>query len=139
MSARSKHIAIVGGGLVGSLLSIYLAKRGYRVSVFERRGDMRLVTDDAGKSINLALSDPGLRALDEVGLNKDIATAAIPMNGRIMHDVKGNLSFLPYGKQGQYINSISRAHLNVILLDAAEEAGVKFTFDAKCSHVDIDN
>ena len=103
-----KHIAIAGAGLVGSLLAIYLAKRGYRVSVFERRTDMRKVTADRGRSINLALSNRGLRALEEVGLADEIRRVAIPMHGRTMHSVSGNLSFQPYGKQGQFINSISQ-------------------------------
>ena len=105
---KDNHIAIVGAGLVGSLLALYLAKRGYRISLFERRSDMRKRGIDAGRSINLALSTRGLRALDEVGLANEIKKAAIPMHGRMMHDLQGNLSFLPYGKKGQFINSIAR-------------------------------
>ena len=37
----SKNISLVGAGLVGSLLSMYLAKRGHKVTIFERRSDMR--------------------------------------------------------------------------------------------------
>src|SRR5688572_26553600 len=108
MSLQSKHIAIVGAGLVGSLLSIYLAKRGYKVSVFERRTDMRKGKSEAGRSINLALSTRGLKALEEVGVADAIKKVAIPMHGRMMHDREGNLTFLPYGKEGQFINSVSR-------------------------------
>src|SRR6185436_806430 len=90
----TQRIAIVGAGLVGSLLAIYLAKRGYRVSVFERRADMRTAGADHGRSINLALSNRGIRALEEVGLAEELKKVAIPMNGRTMHDLKGNLSFL---------------------------------------------
>src|SRR5688572_9375404 len=117
MSNLSKHIAIVGAGLVGSLLSVYLARRGHKVSIFERRQDMRKGKSEAGRSINLALSNRGLRALAEVGMSEVIKNIAIPMNGRMMHDLKGNLSFLPYGKEGQYINSVSRTDLNMMLMD----------------------
>lgn len=134
-----KHIGIVGAGLVGSLLSIYLAKRGYKVSVFERRADMRKGKGDAGRSINLALSNRGIRALEEVGLAEILKQVAIPMHGRMMHDVKGNLSYLAYGKTGQYINSISRSGLNMVLMDEAEKLGVELFFNHRCTQVDFDN
>jgi kynurenine 3-monooxygenase len=134
----AEHIAIVGAGLVGSLLSIYLAKSGYKVSVFERRQDMRKGKSEAGRSINLALSSRGLLALEEVGLADVIRQVAIPMNGRMMHDPEGNLSFLAYGKEGQYINSISRSQLNIVLMDEAEKRGVNLFFNHRCTHVDFE-
>ena len=133
-----KHIAIVGAGLVGSLLSIYLAKRGYKVSVFERRTDMRKGKSEAGRSINLALSTRGIRALEEVGLSDIIGKSAIPMHGRMMHDKEGNLTFLPYGKEGQFINSISRSELNMVLMDEAEKNGVNMFFNHRCTEVDFE-
>ncbi len=131
------NIAIVGAGLVGSLLSIYLARRGYKVSLYERRNDMRKDTKDVGRSINLALSNRGLRALNEVGLEETLRAVAIPMHGRTMHDHQGNLSYLPYGKEGQYINSISRSGLNIVLMNEAERAGVKILFEEKIEHIDL--
>lgn len=126
-----RSVTIVGAGLVGSLISIYLAKRGYRVSVLERRGDMRRSNADRGRSINLALSTRGLAALEEVGLAEVIRKSAIPMKGRMMHDVAGNLSFLPYGKEGQFINSINRSDLNILLMNEAERCGVELKFNHK--------
>src|SRR5687768_4579636 len=110
-----KDIVIAGAGLVGSLLSIYLVRRGYRVSVYERRGDMRKEKMQAGRSINLALSDRGLLALAKVGLEEDIRSIAIPMHGRYIHHIDGSSAFQPYGKTGQYINSVSRGTLNMKL------------------------
>ncbi len=138
MQRKSERIAIVGGGLVGCLLSLYLKKRGYSVSVFERRMDIRKHDLGMGRSINMALSNRGLRALEEVGLADRMRQAAIPMNGRVMHDVKGNLSFQPYGKQGQYINSISRTGLNIELMEEANKNGVEFFYEHRCTHIDID-
>ncbi len=135
---NKQHIAIAGAGLVGSLLSIYLAKRGHRVSVFERRGDMRKQAVDGGRSINLALSNRGLRALDEVGLTNEIRRTAIPMHGRVMHDRSGKLTFQPYGKTGQFINSISRSNLNIVLMDKAESLGVEFHFEQRLTTIDFD-
>ena len=135
---KVRKIGITGAGLVGSLLSIYLARRGYRVSVFERRGDMRRHSLYSGRSINLALSNRGLRALAEVGMAEQLKTNAIPMSGRLMHDVRGELTYQPYGKQGQYINSVSRAGLNMVLMDEAERLGVEFHFDQRCAQVDFE-
>ena len=134
-----KNIAIVGAGLVGSLLSIYLVKRGYKVTVFERRPNMREHVLDAGRSINLALSNRGIRALEAVGLADPMKKVAIPMNGRMIHNVSGGLTFQPYGKEGQFINSVSRSGLNMMLMDEAEKRGVHFFYEYRCEGVDFDN
>ena len=136
--SKPTNIAIVGAGLVGSLLSIYLRKRGYQVTVIERRSDMRKKGAEAGRSINLALSNRGIRALDGVGLAEPLKKVAIPMHGRVIHDRKGNLGFQPYGKQGQYINSVSRSGLNIVLMDEAEKLGVNFIFDQRIEKVDLE-
>ena len=131
-----KNITIVGAGLVGSLLAIYLAKRGHKVRLYERRADMRKEKMMAGRSINLALSDRGLLALEKVGLAEEIKKIAIPMHGRFIHNVDGSSAFQPYGKEGQYINSVSRATLNIKLMDMAEQQGVKIFFNHKCNTID---
>ncbi len=131
-----EKVTILGAGLVGSLLSIFLAKRGYQVTIFEGRSDMRKAGAEGGRSINLALSRRGLKALKAVGLEAKIQSACIPMHGRMIHDLKGNQELQPYGKEGEFINSVSRSGLNMILMDAAEEAGARIIFDRKCSSVD---
>lgn len=136
MNAR-KHIGIIGGGLVGSLMSLYLAKRGYQVSVYERRQDPRTHRIDGGRSINLALSRRGIRALEEVGLGHVLQKTAIPMRGRMMHDLQGKLTFQPYGKEGQYINSVSRTELNKLLIDAAGSQGIQYYFEHRCAQIDM--
>ncbi|MEO6610598.1 MAG: NAD(P)/FAD-dependent oxidoreductase [Chitinophagaceae bacterium] len=134
-----KEITIIGAGLVGSLLSIYLSRRGYKVKLFERRGDMRLEKMSAGRSINLALSDRGLLALEKVGLAAEIREIAIPMHGRYIHNLDGSTAFQPYGKEGQFINSVSRATLNMKLMDLAEQHGVEIHFNHKCHSIDWKN
>ncbi|MFZ9388568.1 MAG: FAD-dependent oxidoreductase, partial [Chitinophagaceae bacterium] len=133
-----KEITVIGAGLVGSLLSIYLSRRGYRVSMFERRGDMRKEKLSAGRSINLALSDRGLQALEKVGLAEEIKKISIPMHGRFIHNLEGDPAFQPYGKEGQFINSVSRGTLNMKLMDLAEAHGVEIRFNHKCSGIDWD-
>lgn len=134
-----KEITIIGAGLVGSLLSIYLSKRGYKVKIYERRPDMRKEKISAGRSINLALSDRGLLALEKVELADEIKKIAIPMHGRYIHNLDGSTAFQPYGKEGQYINSVSRGTLNMKLMDLAEQQGAQIFFDHKCAAVDWKN
>lgn len=129
---------IIGAGLVGSLHAVYLAKRGVNVEVFERRPDMRKTQMSAGRSINLAISHRGLKALDRVGLKKKVLEMVIPMPGRMVHDTEGNVNFQPYGKEGQHINSVSRGGLNALLMDEAERLGVKIHFNHRCVDMDLD-
>ncbi|PCJ64148.1 MAG: kynurenine 3-monooxygenase [Bacteroidetes bacterium] len=135
-----KSITLVGGGLAGSLVAVYLAKRGYEVNIYERRPDMRNVEIPAGRSINLALSTRGITALQKVGLDVAVLENAIPMTGRTMHSASGDLAYQPYGREGQAINSVSRAHLNIQLLKLADEnEHVHQHFNMKCAKVDINN
>ncbi|AIZ62868.1 kynurenine 3-monooxygenase [Hymenobacter sp. DG25B] len=130
----------MGAGLVGSLLALYLAKRGYPVEVLERRPDPRLAGPIEGRSINLALSDRGLRALEGVGIAEQIRQVGIPMYRRVMHDVAGNLTSQPYGQDNQAIYSVSRGGLNRTLLELAEAMpGVEVQFSQQCLNVDTRN
>ncbi len=131
-----KNITIVGAGLVGSLWAVFMAKRGYNVQVFESRPDIRKADISAGKSINLALSNRGWKALDKVGASERVRRIALPMHARMMHDLQGNLTQQPYGKEGQAIYSTSRGDLNAILLDMAQEhSNVNLHFNMQCVEV----
>jgi kynurenine 3-monooxygenase len=125
----SEPITVVGAGLSGSLLSIILARRGHRVRLYERQDDMRRVRIDAGRSINLALAARGIRALELAGVMEHVKPELVPMPGRMLHDLTGALTFVPYGQRPEeVIYSVSRPGLNCILLDAAERAGVELLF-----------
>ena len=135
----SKRVTIVGAGLVGSLLAALLGKRGYAVNVYERRPDIRKADISAGKSINMACSTRGWKALDLVGAGDKIREAAIAMNGRMMHGTDESLTFQPYGKEGEAIYSISRGGLNQILIDHADQyENVNFNFEHKCIDIELD-
>ncbi|MBT8282034.1 MAG: FAD-dependent monooxygenase [Muriicola sp.] len=136
MSQTPKNIAIVGSGLVGSLLAIYLRPYGHSVTVFDRRPDIRTI-EFSGRSINLAMSDRGWKALREVSLEKQIKEIAIPLNKRAMHVLGKPQYFQKYGKEGEAIWSISRGILNRKMIDLAEEAGVEFKFNEKVWDVDL--
>lgn len=139
---KTKTVTVIGAGLVGSLLAINLAKRGFKVQVFERRTDPRvqraLGKVGEGRSINLAISARGLSALERVGLKDAALDFAIPMYGRRMHAKNGELTYQAYGEdESQAINSISRGWLNCFLLDEAEKfPNVKIEFGQKVHAVD---
>src|SRR5512140_3643185 len=138
---RTQTVTLAGAGLVGSLMALFLARRGFQVEVLERRPDMRRETVDAGRSINLAISARGLYALRQVGLEEEARRHAIPMRGRMIHPVSGELALQPYGKDdSQHINSISRAWLNQFLMTHAEATGrVRIRFKQRIQHVDFDS
>jgi kynurenine 3-monooxygenase len=133
------QITIVGAGLVGSLLSIFLAKKGLSVQVIEKRKDPRQTQHQEGRSINLALSHRGLRALKEASadLHKTVLARSVPMYGRQMHDEAGKLSYQAYGSNQECIYSVSRAALNTCLIEEAEKHGVHFLFDHAIAHADV--
>lgn len=134
-----KKALIIGGGLVGALWAVLLAKRGYQLDVYENRQDPRQAGMAGGRSINLAMSDRGWRALEKAGIKDKIRQVAIPMHGRMMHNVEGELTFQPYGKEGQAIYSVSRGGLNLELIQiAASYENLRFHFGQKCLGLDLD-
>ena len=137
---RSKSITVIGAGPAGALLSIYLARRGYEVSVYERRLDLRRVRIPAGRSINLALANRGMHALAEVGLMDRVKPLLLPMRGRMVHTEGGGLQFQPYGhKPHEVIYSVSRGGLTALLMEAAESTGrVAIRFNHTCQGVDLE-
>jgi kynurenine 3-monooxygenase len=137
---EKKNVIIIGAGLVGSLWAVYLSKAGYSVTIYERRPDIRKAEISAGKSINLALSVRGWTALDAVGVGDEIRKIAIPMSGRVMHDLTGNLTYQPYGKEGQAIFSVSRGKVNATMMDIAEKHGNAIIhYNHDCRKVDLKN
>jgi kynurenine 3-monooxygenase len=141
MNQQKETITLVGAGLVGSLLAVLLARRGFSVEIFERRPDMRSTDISAGRSINLALANRGIYPLEQAGLMEKVSPILTPMKGRMVHDIAGNQNFQSYGqKPEEVIYSVSRGDLNKICMSAAEATGlVKIHFNQKCESVDLDN
>jgi len=137
---KKEKILIVGAGLCGSMLALRMAQRGYQVVVYESRSDLRKSDISAGRSINLALSNRGLKALRLAGVEEKARELCIPMKGRLMHDVASNTFKSNYsGRQGEFINSISRGDLNGLLLTEAEKySNVKIHFNTRCLEIDIE-
>jgi kynurenine 3-monooxygenase len=130
---KTPTITIVGSGLVGPLLAISLRQRGFPVVLYERRADIRRVQVSDGRSINLAVSARGIYALQQAGVWGELRDIVNPMGGRLMHLLNDELIFQPYGQdETEVINSVSRAALNIALLDAAEAAGAAIHFQQRC-------
>jgi kynurenine 3-monooxygenase len=136
MTQNKKNIAIIGSGLVGSLLAIYLKRHGHQITVFDRRPDIRNI-EFSGRSINLAMSNRGWKALRAVGIEDEIKKIAIPLNKRAMHVVGQPEYYQKYGKDGEAIWSISRGVLNKRMIDLAEKNGVEFRFEEKVWDINL--
>jgi kynurenine 3-monooxygenase len=135
----STKFVLIGSGLAGGLLAVYLGRRGYDVDLYERRADPREGNIVGGRSINLALSTRGIHALEEVGIADEVLRHAIPMRGRMIHDKSGALHFSPYDVDPKNcINSIGRAALNTTVIEAAQRyPNMRVYFNHKCTRVDL--
>ena len=138
MSAPTRRaVTVIGAGLAGPLIAVLLARRGLPVVLLERRSDPRAGPVGGGRSINLALSARGIRALERAGLFADVAPLLLPMRGRMLHAPSGEATLQPYGQRPEEVNfSICRASLNQVLLCAAERAGVSLHFNQRCLGLD---
>lgn len=135
---KKNNITVLGAGLIGSLMAIYLKRHGLDVSIYDKRPDKRKTPYyEGGRSINMALSHRGWKSLEQVGLKDKVLPLAIPMYGRRVHDEHGGTTFIPYGKANQAIYSISRGKFNQLLAEEAERLGAEIHFEHKCVEVDF--
>jgi kynurenine 3-monooxygenase len=132
-------VHVVGSGLVGSLVALFLGQEGFQVELYERRADMRKADMSAGRSINLVITDRGLKAVEKVGLKEKILDLTIAMKGRMLHDINGETTFVPYGQnENEVIHSISRGLLNCLLMDCVDECpDINIHFEHRCSGYDL--
>lgn len=138
-TVNTRHLTLIGAGLAGPLLATLLARDGWEVDLFERRGDPRIHGYAGGRSINLALAERGLNALRQAGVDADVLKQAVMMRGRMVHAIDGGQRLQRYGKDdSEVIWSISRGDLNIVLLNAAEAAGVRLHFDRRLESVDFE-
>jgi kynurenine 3-monooxygenase len=135
------HVTILGAGLSGALMAIFLAHNERRVVIYERRPDLRKVDMDAGRSINLALADRGIHALRRAGVFDDVEPLLIPMRGRMLHALDGSLTFVPYGQRShEVIHSVSRPGLTRVLLDhASRRYGIEAKFLQAARSLDFEH
>ena len=137
--SESKRLTIVGAGLAGALLATLLARRGWEIDVFERRGDPRIAGYAGGRSIDLALAERGLHGLRIAGAAEAVLAKAVMMRGRMVHFLDGSQQLQRYGRDdSEVIWSVSRGESNITLLQAAEAAGARLHFDHRLQSVDFD-
>lgn len=136
-AARQRAVAVIGAGLTGPLLALLLARRGFAVTLLERRADPRITSAEGGRSINLALSARGIRPLERAGVFTDVAPLLLPMRGRVVHESSGHSSFQSYGQRPEeVIFAVGREALNRVLVNAAERGGVTARFEQRCIGLD---
>lgn len=134
-----EKILVVGSGLVGSLLSTYLARDGYEVHLYDRQQDPRNGRRRTGRSINLTICERGFAALDRMGIGDRVREISVPCYGRYIHSVDGTVEYQPYGNNREAIHSVARNELNDLLLEVAlEQPGIHVHFEQKCLEVDLD-
>lgn len=139
--SESDTAAVVGGGLVGCLLAIYLRQHGFSVNIYEGRDDPRK-QESKGRSINLVITSRGIHALTSVSpaLAEKVMAVTTRVEGRTLHDKSGETQYQSYGPTSAYCNfSVNRWELNRVLMDAAEEAGCAIHFKHPVAHADIPN
>jgi len=130
-------IAVIGAGLIGSLLSHALRKLNYNVHVYERYNDIR-ISEVQGKSINLVMTHRGLRATALLGIQEELIAIGKHVYGRRMWlPGEAETRFQPYGREKECNYSVSRLELNKVLINKAEEQGVKFFFNHPLERVDV--
>jgi kynurenine 3-monooxygenase len=131
---RPQPVTIVGAGMAGALLAVLMAKRGFEVSLFDRRPDPRQSAAERGRSINLALAARGIRALEHAGVMEAVRPLLIEMRGRMIHERTGEQKLLPYGwKPHEVIYSVGRGALTQLLVEAAaKHPNVSLHFNQTC-------
>lgn len=133
-----ENITIVGGGIVGSLLSIYWAKAGFKVTLYERRSDLKQKDRSSGRSVNITLCERGFRVLNEVGIGESIRKLCLPLTGRMIHELHQDATYHPYGNRQEAIYAIERNELSHTLLNFARAyPNIDIQFNQKCIDIDL--
>lgn len=132
-----RKVTLVGAGLVGSLLAILLRKRGFEVTILEKRADPRGKNALQGRSINLIITSRGLLALSLAGLEQKAKDLSVKVFGREIHDLQSRTVYQAYGKKDECNYAISRGRLNEFLIAEAEHAGAKILFEQNIREIDF--
>ena len=139
MTDNERQITIVGAGLAGALLGAMLARDGWQVDLYERRGDPRVQGYAGGRSINMALAERGRHALQQAGIEDKVMARTVMMRGRMVHFTDGSQQLQRYGRDdSEVIWSVHRGNLNITLLDHAEAAGARVHFNRRLDALDFE-
>ena len=83
MHSKKTPITIIGAGLVGCFMAILLAKRGYKVSIYERSSKSEFDNPISSRSFNMTFQDFGTNSLKEAGVWEIIQSIILPLDGSI--------------------------------------------------------
>lgn len=131
-----QQVCIIGGGPVGCALAVTLKSLGFGVDLFERYQDIRVVSPPAGRSINLVLTNRGLKLADSLGLRQALLSETVQVRGRMLHSSDYSAVFQAYGRDGECNYSIDRSLLNKFWLSEAERCGCRVYFDHRAVGLD---
>jgi kynurenine 3-monooxygenase len=140
-TGTQKSVAIMGAGLAGNVMAMYLARRGWNVELYERRPDPRQTAASRGRSINMTLAMRGLAAIAPVLDVAKILELTLPLEGRLVHGLDGSQKFQPYGiNKSEVIYAVTRSLLNLRLIDLAEgHQNIKIFFNSRCTAIEKKN
>jgi kynurenine 3-monooxygenase len=138
MARDEGKVVVIGAGLVGSVLAMFLARHGLEVEVFESRPDPRLAAAD-DRALHLGIAARGLHALRVLGIDHAVTSHTIPMPGRIVHHSDGRVEHMRYGiRKRERQQSVPRGWLNKILVQKAAETGrIKYHFNHRAMGMDF--
>ncbi|MCU0467366.1 MAG: FAD-dependent monooxygenase [Arcicella sp.] len=135
-----KTVSVLGGGLVGPMMALLLAKRNIKVNIFEKRPNPFQHYSKSGRTVNLALSERGWRALKKINISQKVTDIIVPLSGRMVHLPDGEQLYQPYGINQECIYSVSREELNKILIQEAQKhENITFYFEKECQNVFLEN
>jgi kynurenine 3-monooxygenase len=135
----TKNVGIIGSGLAGVTLGMFLTKRGYRVTLLDKRGDPRFEAPTETRSLGLTLTKRGLDGLEVVGAAAQVKADSVPFTGRVFHGEDGSASPQIFCDAGNTLHYVNRAQLNATLHDHAMRAyDLDFRFHTKIESIDLD-
>jgi len=127
MSSNVKRVLIVGGGVAGPVLALFLRRAGFEPEIFEAAG----ASSTAGGALGLAPN--GMNVLSAAGVVEQVRDASVTAKQWVFENQSGKvLAWSPGGdpsRYGQPAVMITRADLHRVLLDRARDEGVPIHFD----------
>src|SRR5215210_8484180 len=126
--ATGRNALVVGCGIAGPVLAMFLRRAGITPVVYEGRPEPG---DEAGASLNLLKN--GLNVLDTLGIREEIEGYGTPTSGMVFANHRGKL----LGEMPQSATLLKRGLLNKGLRGAAIREGVTVEFGKRLKDVGV--
>lgn len=130
----TKKIIIIGAGIAGCFLAICLARRGFKIEVYEKLHDLRTQSLHSGRSYNMTLYYKALMAMEKVGILEEVRKIAVIAEGNVPHYPDRPSFFDPFDKKGrEVLLTAHRNQLNSVLISLAEKhKNITISFNTEC-------